>query len=204
VVTSQATKKVVPIGADDEQNLSYTDYIAAKRRKRMASLSARRANRKEQRALMQQLHRRLTHVSWTYALCPTVTFVYLNLQAERTTLALQRNHPELANVWIDLEKNSSKGKPQNATQPANLKVTLLPFQLEGLFWMRKQEKGVWHGGILAVRLHLVLSFRVWLYWIQDEMGYVILPSYVLALTFAEWGRLSRPFPYSFLMSEGQI
>jgi DNA repair protein RAD16 len=31
-----------------------------------------------------------------------------------------------------------------------MKATLLPFQLEGLFWMRKQEKTIWNGGMLAV------------------------------------------------------
>lgn len=30
-----------------------------------------------------------------------------------------------------------------------LKLTLLPFQKESLFWMRKQEEGVWKGGMLA-------------------------------------------------------
>jgi hypothetical protein len=29
-------------------------------------------------------------------------------------------------------------------------VTLLPFQQESLYWMRKQEDGVWNGGMLAV------------------------------------------------------
>jgi DNA repair protein RAD16 len=28
-------------------------------------------------------------------------------------------------------------------------VKLLPFQLESMTWMRKQEEGVWHGGMLA-------------------------------------------------------
>jgi hypothetical protein len=32
-----------------------------------------------------------------------------------------------------------------------MKTKLLPFQLEGLFWMRKQEKTIWNGGMLAVR-----------------------------------------------------
>jgi DNA repair protein RAD16 len=79
-------------------------------------------------------------------------------QAERTTAALHRNHPELKDVWVDLETNTSKGKPQKATQPADLKVTLLPFQLESLFWMRKQELGVWQGGILAVCIQPLVIF----------------------------------------------
>jgi DNA repair protein RAD16 len=71
-------------------------------------------------------------------------------QAEKTTLALQRNHPELKDVWGNLEVKIAVATPQKAEQPANLKLTLLPFQQESLFWMRKQEKGIWHGGMLAV------------------------------------------------------
>lgn len=40
--------------------------------------------------------------------------------------------------------------PEKAEQPPELKLKLLPFQREGLFWMRKQEQGVWKGGMLAV------------------------------------------------------
>ena len=71
-------------------------------------------------------------------------------QAERTSLALQRNHPELKEVWGNLEDKITIATPQKAEQPANLKLTLLPFQQESLFWMRNQEKGIWHGGMLAV------------------------------------------------------
>ena len=41
-----------------------------------------------------------------------------------------------------------------APQPENMKLTLLPFQRESLSWMQKQEQGLWHGGILAVRISL--------------------------------------------------
>lgn len=64
-------------------------------------------------------------------------------------MALQKHHPELKNVWGDLESNIPIVVPDKAEQPAGLKVSLLPFQLESLFWMRKQEKGIWHGGMLA-------------------------------------------------------
>lgn len=74
----------------------------------------------------------------------------ISRQAERTTLALQRNHPELKDVWGNLEDKIAVATPQKAEQPANLKLTLLPFQQESLFWMRNQEKGLWHGGMLAV------------------------------------------------------
>jgi DNA repair protein RAD16 len=63
---------------------------------------------------------------------------------------LLRNHPELNDVWGDLEKDIPIPQPEQAPQPANLKLRLLPFQQESLFWMRKQEKGIWSGGMLAV------------------------------------------------------
>ncbi|KAG6913934.1 hypothetical protein DXG01_003427 [Tephrocybe rancida] len=59
--------------------------------------------------------------------------------AEKLLLALLRHHPELKDVWGDLEESIPIIKPTMAEQPDNLKLTLLPFQCESLFWMRKQE-----------------------------------------------------------------
>ena len=39
--------------------------------------------------------------------------------------------------------------------PAGIKVTLLPFQQESLYWMKEQEKGQWKGGMLAVSAIIV-------------------------------------------------
>lgn len=76
------------------------------------------------------------------------------LRPEEVTSALHRNHPELEDVWGDLEKKITVLTPTMAPQPANLKLTLLPFQQESLYWMREQEKGIWRGGVLAVRSFL--------------------------------------------------
>jgi DNA repair protein RAD16 len=62
------------------------------------------------------------------------------------------HHPELEDVWGDIERKVSVTVPEKAAQPAGLKVTLLPFQQESLFWMRKQEQTIWKGGMLAVRI----------------------------------------------------
>ena len=48
-------------------------------------------------------------------------------------------------------------EPQKAEQPSGLKVTLLPFQQESLYWMRTQEFGPYAGGLLAVRLLSLLN-----------------------------------------------
>jgi DNA repair protein RAD16 len=74
---------------------------------------------------------------------------------------LHKHHPELRNVWGDLEKRVVINTPQKAEQPRNLKVTLLPFQCESLFWMQNQEAGLWSGGMLAVCFFLVdLSWNI--------------------------------------------
>ncbi|KAJ1898666.1 DNA repair protein rad16 [Kickxella alabastrina] len=60
--------------------------------------------------------------------------------------ALFKNHPHLRTAW------SSQGppnKPEKIAQPANLKIKLLPFQQEGVWWMSQQESSMFHGGILA-------------------------------------------------------
>ncbi|KAG8898718.1 DNA repair protein rad16, partial [Tulasnella sp. 417] len=69
--------------------------------------------------------------------------------AERTNVLLRVHHPELRDVWGDLERILKPAAPQKAEQPKDLKANLLPFQQESLFWMRKQEKGIWKGGCLA-------------------------------------------------------
>ena len=95
--------------------------------------------KQEERALARKLGRRLTH-------------------AERTTIALHRCHPELKTVWEDLESYIKPVRTQKAEQPEELKIDLLPFQLESLHWMREQEKGEWHGGMLAVSLQVTFCF----------------------------------------------
>ncbi|KAH8555022.1 SNF2 family N-terminal domain-containing protein [Umbelopsis sp. PMI_123] len=62
---------------------------------------------------------------------------------------LIEHHPELITVWDDLE-NSFQAKPIPVDQPKDLVLPLLPFQKEGVGWMRDQEKSPdFKGGILA-------------------------------------------------------
>ncbi|KAG0369172.1 SNF2 family N-terminal domain-containing protein [Gamsiella multidivaricata] len=67
---------------------------------------------------------------------------------ERINKQLLEHHPELAHVWDDLDKVTVH-VPEAAEQPEGLKLKLLPFQREGLGWMRKQENTLFKGGILA-------------------------------------------------------
>ena len=64
------------------------------------------------------------------------------------TLTFQ-HHAEIADVWGDLEKNITPVKPVPMEAHPSLKLTLLPFQKESLYWMKKQEEGPWKGGMLA-------------------------------------------------------
>jgi len=74
------------------------------------------------------------------------------------TVALEHYHPELKSVWGDLEKRPLI-ELSKAEQPKSIKLTLLPFQLESLHWMQKQEAGDWHGGMLAVSQAFFLRKR---------------------------------------------
>lgn len=69
-------------------------------------------------------------------------------QYEKTMQKLVQHHPDLQNVWGDLEAKQII-VPVKAAQPEILTLKLLPFQLEGLYWLRTQEKSEFHGGILA-------------------------------------------------------
>ncbi|BFZ58946.1 DNA repair protein rad16 [Savitreella phatthalungensis] len=69
-------------------------------------------------------------------------------QYEKTMTTLLKHHPELENVWGDLEHKEVR-VPVKANQPEILTLKLLPFQLEGLYWLRQQEQGEFRGGILA-------------------------------------------------------
>lgn len=68
---------------------------------------------------------------------------------ERRTNRLYESHPELRDIFPDLEKLGAR-KVEKAKQPDDLAVTLLNFQLEGLSWMLRQEQeSDYKGGILA-------------------------------------------------------
>lgn len=66
----------------------------------------------------------------------------------RVTEKLYNQHPELKDVFPYLLRLDTL-KVERATQPENMNVKLLPFQLEGLDWLLKQEDGEFGGGVLA-------------------------------------------------------
>ena len=147
------TKKAVTVrDTSSIKAMTMTELRRMRRDERQRVTAERRKNKKEELALMKQLGRRLTYVSLPspQAALPAFVLTVFFRKAEKSTIALQKEHPELKDVWGDLEANIPIVIPQRAEQPANLKLTMLPFQLESLFWMRNQEKGIWNGGMLAV------------------------------------------------------
>lgn len=66
----------------------------------------------------------------------------------RTTNRLYEHHPHLKDVFPYLQ-SLEKIKVERAVQPEGMTIKLLPFQLEGLNWLLKQEDGEFGGGILA-------------------------------------------------------
>ncbi|CAE6397215.1 unnamed protein product [Rhizoctonia solani] len=100
--------------------------------------------------------------------------------AERTAVMLSVHHPELQDVWGDLEKTIKPVAPQKADQPEGLKVTLLPFQQESLHWMRKQETGLWSGGMLADEMGMGKTIQTLALLVSDRRK----PNLVVAPTVA--------------------
>ena len=68
------------------------------------------------------------------------------------------HHPSLKEVFPYL-KNTPKSH-QRAEHPPGMTIKLLPFQLEGLNWLIKQEDGEFNGGILLTRWVWVRPFKL--------------------------------------------
>ncbi|KAG2089128.1 SNF2 family N-terminal domain-containing protein [Suillus discolor] len=122
----------------------------------------RRANKLEEDTLKRSLGQKLT---W----------------AKNFFLALKRHHPELKDVWGDVQSSIPIVIPERAEQPAGLKVTLLPFQQESLFWMLKQEQGIWHGGMLADKMGMGKTIQIISLFVSDlkHPNIVVAPTVAL-------------------------
>lgn len=131
---------------EDDESLDSDDvdpWVKGKEKESLYfdNLNPREAYRKAVKAEERRLYRKLTH-------------------AERADIALRIHHPELRTVWGDLKVRVKPIVPQKAEQPKEMKINLLPFQLESLYWMREQEKGEWKGGMLAVSCGSLLKVYV--------------------------------------------
>ncbi|EMD41151.1 hypothetical protein CERSUDRAFT_131728 [Gelatoporia subvermispora B] len=155
-------KKVTIADTTAPRVMSMLELKEQRKEQRRKARLARKATDEAERELIQKLGRKLTY-------------------AEKSTIALQRNHPELKDVWGDLEKDIEVVTPQRLPQPASLKVTLLPFQQESMHWMKEQENGVWKGGILADEMGMGKTIQMIALLISD---YGMKPNLVVAPTVA--------------------
>ncbi|KAF1983432.1 hypothetical protein K402DRAFT_338526 [Aulographum hederae CBS 113979] len=67
---------------------------------------------------------------------------------ERKRVNLEKQHPQLSGLWLDLQKTKII-TPVAGTQPPSITRKLKKFQLEGVDWMIKQEKSAYKGGLLG-------------------------------------------------------
>ena len=124
-----------------------------------------------ERRMRKKLGRKLTVVRPSSPALNRPGLTIVCFQRDKATAQLQLFHPELKSCWGDLKKSIAIVTPEKAEQPKNLRVTLLPFQQEGLHWMKKQECGAWSGGILAVSVFVTIMRCASLpLRLKDEMG----------------------------------
>ncbi|KAH3663562.1 hypothetical protein OGAPHI_004963 [Ogataea philodendri] len=67
---------------------------------------------------------------------------------QRRTNKVYEFNPDVKDTFPVLAAQSTR-TVERGIQPDGMKLTLLPFQLEGLSWMIKQEDSIYNGGILA-------------------------------------------------------
>lgn len=98
----------------------------------------------------------------------------------RMTGKLYEMHPDLKDVFPNLE-TAERIKPERAVQPDGMSISLLPFQLEGLNWLVKQEEGIYNGGILADEMGMGKTIQTIALFLHDRTK---RPSLVVAPTVA--------------------
>lgn len=130
-----------------DQKLQYlgTRGERLRRRTKKATAKAQKEIVKKRTALKRDLGRKLTNGENNLVALQHVS------QPEETIVRalMSQHHAQLHDVWGDLTANIIPVKPVSMEAHPSLRLTLLPFQKESLYWMKKQEEGVWKGGMLA-------------------------------------------------------
>ncbi|KAF7354866.1 ATP-dependent helicase rhp16 [Mycena sanguinolenta] len=155
-------KNKVTVWDTSKKSMTMKEMRELRRKERLRKRLEKRENHVEEQALRKKLGRKL----------------------KNRPSPLHKHHPELRDVWGDLAANIPIVVPTKADQPANLKLTLLPFQRESLAWMKKQELGIWHGGMLADEMGMGKTIQVIALMVSDPNSSTIKPNLVVAPTVA--------------------
>ncbi|KAJ6516407.1 SNF2 family N-terminal domain-containing protein [Mycena sanguinolenta] len=158
-------KKPAAVWATPKKSMTLKEMREFRRKERLRKRLEKRENHVEEQALRKKLGRKLTY-------------------AEKSTIALHKHHPELRDVWGDLAASIPIVVPTKADPPANLKLTLLPFQRESLFWMKKQETGIWHGGMLADEMGMGKTIQMIALMVSEPDSSTVKANLVVAPTVA--------------------
>eukprot|EP00049_Salpingoeca_infusionum_P003423 m.66527 g.66527 ORF g.66527 m.66527 type:complete len:775 (-) comp12121_c0_seq1:1020-3344(-) len=122
-----------------------------------------------------------------------------------------RLHPEIVSAWDSIESYdpTTTSKDELASQPAQLAVKLLPFQIEGLTWMAHQEtKSEFAGGILADEMGMgktiqTISLLLHRRGSKKEPTLVVCPTVALHQWKSEIQARTHPDSLSVLVYHGQ-
>ena len=137
-LAQQASSSAVAHGSMQEE----TQYETAKQREKRLKREAREAKANERARRTGKARK-----------------VKKKTQYQKNKDTLIAHHPELIGVWETLKATPSQS-PEKASQPVGLSINLLPFQLEGLSWLIKQEKSSWMGGALADEMGMGKTIQI--------------------------------------------
>ncbi|ODQ78737.1 hypothetical protein BABINDRAFT_14364 [Babjeviella inositovora NRRL Y-12698] len=98
----------------------------------------------------------------------------------RVTEKLYTMHPDLRDVFPALG-DQAPIVPEKAPHPVHMTIKMLPFQLEGLNWLVKQEDGMYQGGILADEMGMGKTIQTIALFMNDRAK---RPNLVIAPTVA--------------------
>ncbi|KAI8815059.1 adenosinetriphosphatase [Cladochytrium replicatum] len=102
------------------------------------------------------------------------------------------HHPRLETIWDELEKSVATIEMKEAEQPENVLVKLLPFQLKGVYWLRKQEESetIQTIGLLVSTPHI-------------KPNLIIAPTVAIMQWQAELNERTKPGTFSIYIHHGQ-
>ncbi|KNC99583.1 uncharacterized protein SPPG_04971 [Spizellomyces punctatus DAOM BR117] len=125
-------------------------------------------------------------------------------QAKKDTKGTYDFHPELVTVWEQLEKEVQVIVPQQAEQPQDVNVKLLPFQREGLFWLLEQERGRFGGGILADEMGMGKTIQMISLLVSKRMkpNLILSPTVAIMQWLAELRERTTPGTFKVLLFHG--